>query len=38
MTTPILSLRAALRTALNTAGLALYDEARDAGMPYASFG
>ncbi len=38
MTTPILSLRAALRTALNTAGLALYDEARDAVMPYASFG
>lgn len=38
MSAPILALRAALRTTLNAAGLALYDEARDAVMPYASFG
>ncbi len=38
MTAPILALRAALQAALNAEGLALYDEVRDAVLPYASFG
>lgn len=38
MTAPILSLRAIIRTVLGNKDLVIYDEARDAVMPYASFG
>lgn len=38
MSTPILALRAALRTILANGGLTIVDEARDTAMPYASFG
>ncbi len=38
MSTPILALRAALRAMMTGTDLVLYDEVRDAVMPYASFG
>lgn len=36
--TPILAMRAALREVLAPIGVNVFDEARDAAMPYASFG
>lgn len=38
MSSPILDLRAALRDLLTRHDLSIFDEARDATMPYASFG
>ena len=38
MSSPILALRAALRSILADGHIAIFDEARDAAMPYASFG
>lgn len=38
MSSPILTLRAALRSILANGKIAIFDEARDAVMPYASFG
>lgn len=38
MTSPVLDLRAALRDVLTRKGLVIFDEARDAAMPFASYG
>lgn len=38
MTSPVLDLRAAIRSVLSSNSITIYDEARDVTMPFASFG